>query len=94
MVLGGFKPFPFGPEDREVYAQRVKYFQATRRVLAARNGVYVDVGRVLWSKAKRLAALWDGHTVYSDGTHFNAVGAEIIATQVLNALGVLTLETL
>lgn len=60
-------------------------------MLAARGGLFVDAGTPLLAKARQLAKLWAGHTVYSDGRHFNAVACEIIAMQVLQAFGVLTL---
>ena len=87
LVLGGFKPFPFQPADEEKYANRVKYDQAIQEVLAAQNGIYLDVGTPLFAKAGQLVKLWEGHTVYSDNGHLNAVGNEILATQVLQAIG-------
>ena len=91
MILGGFKPFPFRPDDKPIYAMRVKYYQAIRLVIPANNGVFVDAGTPLFKKAQQLVKLWAGHTVYSDQGHFNEVGSEIIAAQVLQALGVITL---
>ena len=92
MILGGFKHFPFKPEDEEQYAGRIKYYQAIQEVLATQNGVYVPAGIVLFEKAEQLAKRWEGHTVYSDGGfHLNEVGSEILAMQVLQALGVLKL---
>ena len=91
IILGGFKPFPFLDTDKPAFRERTKYFKAIQQVLDAHNGIYVDVGTPLFQKAGQLYDLWNGHTLYSDGRHFNAVGNEIIATHVLQALGVLTL---
>jgi len=91
MILTGFKPFPFRPEDEPKFNERTKYYQVTRRVLESHNGILVDVGTPLFEKAGQLKKLWEGHTIYSDGNHLNEVGCEIVATQVLKALGLITI---
>jgi lysophospholipase L1-like esterase len=66
------------------------HYQVMAEVVDAQAGLAVDLGRVLVSKGAALATLWDGHTVYHDGgSHFNAVGHEIIAGVVLRALGLM-----
>ena len=53
--------------------------------------MYLDVGQTLFRKAEQLVELWPHHTVYSFGVHYNAVGHEIIATEILQALGLVSL---
>lgn len=53
------------------------------------NGLVVDLDCVLQRRARDLAALWEGHTIFHDGLHFNAVGNEIVAAVVLQALGLM-----
>ena len=91
MILAGFKPFPFLDADKLEFRERAKYYQVIRKVLRQQDGLYVDVGTPLFQKARQLHKLWPGHTLYSDGCHLNAVGNAILTTQVLQALGVLTL---
>lgn len=91
VVVGGFKPFPFTPDQEAAYQDSLNYTQAIRRALDAHNGLFVDAGTPLFEKAQHLVKRWEGHTVYSDGGHFNEIGSEIIATEVLQALGVVTL---
>lgn len=65
------------------------YYQAMAEVAEAHGGLAVDVGTVLVHKAATLAKLWEGHTIYHDGGHFNQVGNEIVAGVVLRALGLM-----
>jgi lysophospholipase L1-like esterase len=56
----------------------------------AHGGIAVDLGTMLKNKVARLQKLYSGHTIYHDGTHFNAVGHEIAAGIVLRALGLMS----
>ncbi len=63
------------------------YRRVLRRVASAEGGWCVDVGPAMLRAMRELRAQWDGHTIFSDGSHFNAVGATIIAGEVLRFLG-------
>jgi len=65
------------------------YYRTMAEVVESHGGLAVDLGTVLVRKAEALAKLWSGHTIYHDGTHFNAVGNEIVAGVVLRALGLM-----
>lgn len=63
--------------------------QALAAAVRAAGGESVDAMQVLDQRQRVLRALYDGHTVYHDGVHVNAVGAEILAGITLRALGLL-----
>jgi lysophospholipase L1-like esterase len=65
------------------------YYQAAAEVVSAEGGLAVDLGSVLLARANTLREMYEGHTIYHDGTHFNAVGAEMVAGVVLRALGLM-----
>jgi lysophospholipase L1-like esterase len=97
--LGGTWPAPAATGLNEA-AQAAAALDRGRRLamataLAARvrqhGGVSVDLVAVLARRLASLRALWDGHTIFHDGTHFNAVGHEIVAGVVLRALGLMTM---
>jgi lysophospholipase L1-like esterase len=67
------------------------HFAAVAEAVTAEGGLAVDLGSVLVRRAATLAELWNGHTIFHDGTHFNAVGSEIVAGVVLRALGLIEL---
>jgi lysophospholipase L1-like esterase len=82
MFLGGRRPGR---------AKSVPYHQRARNILKAHRGAWVDIGTALTTRAKLLRRQHELHTVFSDGTHLNAVGNLIVATQVLAAVGVMIL---
>lgn len=63
------------------------YRRVLRRVAARSGGWYLDVGPVVNRAVRELRAQWDGHTIFSDGSHLNAVGSTIVAGEVLRFLG-------
>lgn len=92
MLLGGQRPAPPDQQDFAVYfAKSVPYHECARGILAGCDGVFVDIGAVLTRRFEALHRQHPSHTVYSDGTHLNAIGNLIVATQVLAALGVVQL---
>jgi hypothetical protein len=54
----------------------------------------LDLGEALLWRAEQLKRQWPGHTIYSNGVHYNAVGNEIIANQVLVALELISISGL
>jgi lysophospholipase L1-like esterase len=75
-------------ESLELGAQ---YFRNMSEVVEAHDGLAIDLGQILARKSAALTKLHDLHTIYHDGTHFNPVGHEIIASVVLRALGLITM---
>lgn len=67
------------------------HYAAVAEAVSSEGGAVADLGSVLARRSAALKALWDGHTIYHDGTHFNAVGNEIVAGVVLQALGLMTI---
>lgn len=74
-------------DERERAA--IGHAAAASAAVRAAHGLVVDLDQVLERRASELAALWEGHTIFHDGIHFNAVGSEIVASVVLQALGLM-----
>ena len=89
MVIQTHPPGRYGEPapDREAWSA------AIRDAVTPQGGLYVDLSADLAAREAALKALWPHHTIrtYED-EHFNAVGAEIIATLVLQACGLLRLS--
>ena len=52
----------------------------------------LDVGNQILPKAKQLFEQYEGHLVYSDGTHYSHLGAMLIAGEVLRQFGMFQAE--
>ena len=93
LYISGMKPCP---NLEESLCQRLEtcqsYYRAAMDTVVQLGGQVLDIGDEMQARAKALVALYSGHTVYSDGQHFNAIGNHIIAALVLEKLGVLTLS--
>jgi lysophospholipase L1-like esterase len=74
--------------DRE---RRRAMFSALAAAVRGHGGVSVDLVAVLARRQAILRALYEGHTIFHDGTHFNAVGHEMVAGVVLRALGLMAM---
>ena len=72
-------------------ALRQRYQSAGAAAVRSIGGVAVDAGAYVRPCARALLDRYEGHTIFSDGIHFNAIGAELISTAVLQALGMLGL---
>lgn len=89
VFVAGFRPGPHYPQAKQARRTRLpRYYRVLREVAQREDGVYLDVGKGLLARARLLYKQWPGHTVYSDGGHFNAVGNRIIAAEILNGLRV------
>ncbi len=89
MIVGGLAPCPI-PEIHKPSAHHLRspeYYRVARAAVEKHGGAYVDVGQQLFAKAGELYRECDLHTIYSDGGHLNEVGNQIVATEVLVALG-------
>jgi hypothetical protein len=89
MFVSGIRP-AVGASPRRVAVQskRLPYYRALREVARRNNGVFLDVGPQLVAKAEALHRQHPLHTIYADGTHYNALGALILAGEVFRALRV------
>ncbi len=66
------------------------YYQVQEKLAAVTENIHlIDVGTPLKAKADALWRQHEGHSVYSDGSHFSHLGAMIIAGEVLKACGIL-----
>lgn len=89
LFVGGMRPAAGAAPDRMAdQPLRRLYYQALRAVARRHHGVYLDVGARLASKAAALHRQNPLHTIYSDGSHYNALGALLLAGEVLRALRV------
>ena len=88
--LGGVRPADAG-QDPALRARTQAIMTAVAATVRAHGGMSLDVQSILYRQRAVLQKLWSGHTVFHDGTHFNPVGAEIMAGIVLRALGLIAL---
>ena len=92
MIVGGLRPCP--PEldmDRPHYAEVPNYYAALQEAIAPHDGMYLDAGKRLYTNALELKRQCDLHTIFSDGGHFNEVANQILATEIIRALGAIEL---
>jgi lysophospholipase L1-like esterase len=69
---------------------RRPYYAVEERLAQSYDHVsLVDIGTPLKEQAALLHRQYDGHLVYSDGTHLSHLGAIIVAGTVLKACGIL-----
>ncbi len=86
--IGGFPPCPHADTETWAILERCLPYQAiAREIVESRGGFQIDVGPYLHPRAEALDRRWNGHTVYSSGVHYNALGNELIAGAVLSAMG-------
>ena len=79
VFLGGTHP--------KSHKSRPLYCKALQYAAKQEGGIYVDFQKVLLKKWADLQKSYAGHTIYSDGNHFNEVGATIVAQVALKAIG-------
>lgn len=87
-LCGGRVLYLAHPKTEPEHKAKAHYAAVAEAVRAA-DGQVVQLGPVLAARQRALQALWDGHTLFHDGTHFNAVGNEVVAGVVLQALGLM-----
>lgn len=75
------------PDLAERRAKAQPYYRSAAELVTAAGGLAVDLGPILLHRTEALRTQYDGHTIYHDGGHFNAVGNEILAGIVLRAMG-------
>lgn len=93
IYISGMKACPnLDPESARQLDARQAYYRAAMATVRSLGEEVLDIGDTLKTKAESLVRLYPGHTVYSDGSHLNAIGNQIIATLVLEQLGVLSLQ--
>jgi hypothetical protein len=93
LYVGGFLPGPdVDDETRSAMEKCLPHFQSAYEVVRSQGGIALDVGEALLWRAEKLNEQWSGHTIYSCGLHYNVVGNEIIANQVLVALDLMSLS--
>ena len=65
-----------------------------REAVAAHGGRYVDLSTAIAEKERALKTLWEHHTIRTGpDDHFNAIGAEIISTLMLQACGLISITS-
>lgn len=90
VFLGGLRPMPACSTERLAQQRvRLKYQTALRQLARTQpNVAYLDVGTGMARKAEVLYVQHPLHTVYSDGGHYNVLGATLIAGEILAGFGV------
>jgi lysophospholipase L1-like esterase len=74
---------------KEKELKRTPYYAVENHLAEELATVHlIDIGSPLKAKAQLLHDQFEGHTVYSDGSHFSHLGAMIIAGEVLKACGI------
>ena len=92
LYISGMKACPnLDAESARALDARQNFYRNGMDTVRSLQGQILDIGDVMKAKAEALVKLYPGHTVYSDGLHLNAIGNQIIATLVLEKLGVLSL---
>jgi lysophospholipase L1-like esterase len=84
---GAFSPQDTPSVDAERHQRLLATWRAVRGAVAASGGMALDAYGVLARRHAVLRELYQGHSIFHDGTHLNAVGHEIMAGIVLRALG-------
>jgi lysophospholipase L1-like esterase len=93
LYVGGFLPGPDTDDQTRSGLEKCRpYFQSAFEEVRSQGSIALDVGQALLWRAEKLKEQWPGHTIYSSGLHYNAVGNEIIANQVLVALDLMSLS--
>jgi lysophospholipase L1-like esterase len=88
LFFGVSEQGPDYPKPETLPARRA-FYQILAEIAAATKRVhYVDIGPRLATKARSLREQYEGHTLYGDTGHFNAVGHMIVAGEILRAFGV------
>lgn len=87
-LCGGRVLYLAHPKPDPEHPAKAHYAAAAEAVRAA-GGQVVQLGPVLAARERALQAQYAGHTLYHDGNHFNAVGNEVVAGVVLQALGLM-----
>jgi lysophospholipase L1-like esterase len=78
-----------GYPKTDTLEKRREYYGILREIAEGMDGVhYADIGPSLAVKARVLKEQCELHTVYGDGSHFNAVGQMIIAGEMLRLFGI------
>lgn len=90
VLMGGFRLCPnYDEPTGEAFTKSAPYFAKMKELAEATGNIYLDVGEELYNASTALYEKCPLHTIYSDGVHFNQVGAKIIAGAALKLLGVL-----
>jgi len=90
VLMGGFKLCPnYDDPAGEAFAKSEQYYLTMKLVAEETGNIYLDVGEELYQASTALYEKCPLHTIYSDGVHFNQVGAKIIAGAALKLLGVI-----
>jgi hypothetical protein len=90
LYVGGFGPCPGGDATVGPRCEAAAPFNdAAARRVQQRGGDVLRVGPALRVRAEALHNQSTYHTVYAEGRHLNLLGAHIVATQALQALGVI-----
>ena len=79
---------PDYPKEETLPARRA-YYNVLAGIATEIKGVhYADIGPRMAAKARHLREQYEGHTIYGDAGHFNAVGHMIVAGEILRVFGV------
>ena len=90
VMMGGMKKCPnYSDPTGEAFTKSEPYFEVMEKLADDTGNYYLNIGDELLSASEALYGKCELHTIYSDGVHFNQVGAKIIAGAVLKMFGIL-----
>ena len=96
LMIGGFTVYedPAGDEGLKQAAEYNKkkhpYYAVMKQVAEETGNYYVNINEGMKRSAEAIKAKHELHTIYSDGTHLNEVGARLLAGEILKIFGVIT----
>lgn len=89
LLLGGFRESAKFVGEKACYNRAIPFFEALKQIAVDTGNYYLDVGEILAKKSEILFKQSEAHTVFGDGVHFNKIGNNIIAGEVLKAFGII-----
>ncbi|MEI6132233.1 MAG: SGNH/GDSL hydrolase family protein [Bacillota bacterium] len=87
LFLGGFKKAKTFVGEENFFTSSVAYHEILEIIALESGNYFLDIGRFIVEKSETLFSQSDAHTVYGDGVHFNKLGNNIIAGEVLKVFG-------
>jgi len=90
LFLGLSEQGPDYPKSDTLAARRALYEVLQGIAEASERVAYADIGPALAANARTLRDQYEGHTIYGDNGHFNALGHLMVAGEVLRLFGIVS----
>lgn len=88
LFFGFSEHAPDYPNMKTLPARRAYYAVLSEIATNVKGVHFEDIGPRMAAKANCLREQYEGHTIYADGGHFNAIGHMIVAGEILRVFGV------